>query len=231
MDKLTKEFDNTITADLTQVCEEDFGNILLDASKDAGEILKSDLLNEIPFIRYIFSGLKAFKDISNLLLIKKIIKFLLQLNDIPQQDRMDFMGKLDSKDREEIISSLILILDKLESLQKSEILGKILKSYIREKINKEEFFSLMHSIMIIDIKEIDFLRIYYTSSSAVELAKVTENKLYNFVFLQLITIDNSKIGLMEATGPLYKLNHLGKLIVEIVYDLEIPAPSVKFRLN
>ena len=52
---------------------------------------------------------------------------------------------------------------------------------------------------------------------------LTQEQIYNFIFLQLIGIDNSKIGTYGGGGPEYKKNRFGLILVEIGTETKIPG--------
>jgi hypothetical protein len=124
-----------------------------DILSDVGEIIIDDSLTEgvykdIPIIGSIIKLYKSGVGIKGYVFVKKLNKFLTSLKDIPTKQREDFINKMnnDLKFKEKIGESLILILDRLDSLDKPDYIAKAFKAYMKERINFESFQRISSAI-------------------------------------------------------------------------------------
>jgi hypothetical protein len=96
----------------------------------------------------------AFKDY---LLLKKLIVFLFNLNDVPQEERQKFIDKLNKeKHRQRVGESLFLFLDRYDHFDKIHLLSDLFKAYLRGKIGYEEFLRFSAAIdraFIVDLND------------------------------------------------------------------------------
>src|SRR5690606_20178951 len=87
---------------------------------------------------------KLGKTISARQQIKKLWKFLFQLNDVSQADRIKFLGKVeeDKTYRDELFERTLFIIERLDDEKKSEIIGRLFKNLILEKIKTVDYLRL-----------------------------------------------------------------------------------------
>jgi hypothetical protein len=73
-----------------------------------------------------------------------VYKFLFQLKDIPSQRRQEFIKKIESEPRYEkkVGETLIVLIDKLDDLDKPVLIGKLLKYVIEEKHDFDDFLRI-----------------------------------------------------------------------------------------
>ena len=220
MNNISKSLDDTLLSSSTDEATKtikDLSTDFTEAGIDA--LIQNDVVKEIPVVKTLLAIPKVIKSISNYLFLQKIIRFLYQLNGTTLKERQDFLASLNTSKREEIISNLILVLDKHDHLQKSELQGKLFVAYIKGLINYSDYMALTYALNMMDIKLLSSLVSFYVSETSQTLKPET---IYNFIFLQLVRIDNSQIGLIGGGGPMYKRNKLGMLMVEICTEAKIP---------
>lgn len=220
MDNINKSLDDTLLSSST----DEATKAMMDISEDLTEVsldtlIKNDIVKEIPVIKTLLVFPKLVKGISNYLFLQKIIRFLFELKETSQDERQKFLTNLEGSKREEIISNLLLVIDKHDQLKKSELQGKLFSAYIKGQLNYDEYMSLTYSLNMMDIKTLSVLINFYNSKTLCTLKPET---IYNFIFLQLVRIDTSLIGTWNGGGPTYKRNRLGMLMVEICSGAKIP---------
>lgn len=158
---------------------------------------------------------RATKSISTALLTRKIVRFLTQLQSIDAAERAAFLGKLDGKDRERIIGELLLVLERHETLRKSEIQGKLFAALVREQLTNREYLDLTHTTGAVNVEALDELIRFYTGNLAWANANNAQ-AAYSFAFLQLVGIDNSQIGAYGGGSPEVTMIPLGKKYIDIL---------------
>lgn len=133
-----KSVENSITAkDLGDLAKE-LGEVGLD------NILEDGLLKDIPVFSTISGLYKMGLNIRDRIFAKKILSLLLELTEISAKDRSEFINKVDNDPQFEskVGETIIMIVDKAESLQKSKLLGKLLAANIKGLITYNQFLKL-----------------------------------------------------------------------------------------
>jgi hypothetical protein len=122
---------------------QDFGEVALDS------ILKYGVLKDIPVIGSIIGVAKATISIRDKLLVKKILHFLRELGDTTEEERRKFLQEFeeDAKEQRKIGENLILLLDRLDNLDKSAMVAKLLKAYIKGEIKSYDEFAYYSALV------------------------------------------------------------------------------------
>lgn len=215
MDKLTTSLSETIEHSTLKGIGSDTEDILLETGENI--IDKSvTLLEEIPILKTLRTLPKIYQGISNYLLIKKIVKFLTQLQSISIEQRKRFIRDLESNKKKDIIENLMLVIEKHDDYKKSELQGKIFKVYVLGDISHQEYESLTYATSMMNLQSLERLVNFYKNIKPGYSPEMSAELLYYFAFLQLITVDNSSIGTWGGGGPQFKHNELGKKYVEIL---------------
>ena len=155
--------DDFIRSDLTQISI-DFAEIGLDTFIDEG------IAEEIPIIGSIVSLAKTSFAIRDRIFIRKIGTFLLCLKNVTQAEKELFYNKLNSAShKKKVGDTLLLILDRLDDLEKPQLLARVFEFYIREHITFEDFRRLSSAI---DIAFIDDLKVFVSDTN-----KLTPNEI------------------------------------------------------
>jgi hypothetical protein len=122
---------------------------LKDVSLDLAETvldsaLKEGVIKDIPGIGLLYSIGKAGADIRNQIFIHKLHKFLYELSDIPQEDRVEFIEKLNNSEeyRNSVGEKVISILDKADESEKAKMIGKLLKACIQGNYSFNTFLRI-----------------------------------------------------------------------------------------
>jgi hypothetical protein len=124
--------------------------VALDNIKDVGAtladsilapVLDHSLLESIPVVGIVFKMAKTGVAIRERLFIKKLGTFLLELQSVPVADREKFVKELneDPIAKQKIGENLILLIDRLDDIQKASMLGKFFGLYIIKRISQDIF--------------------------------------------------------------------------------------------
>lgn len=117
----------------------DVGTTLSDAVVEA--LLDHSLLENIPVVGIAFKMVKAGSAIRDRLFIKKLGKFLLELEAVPTAERERFVEELDSEQttKQRIGENLTLLLDRFDDVQKASLLDKFFKLYLSKNFSYHVF--------------------------------------------------------------------------------------------
>lgn len=127
---------DTITDDnLSQL----FGNI---GESVLDTMLSDGVMQNIPIIDSIYKGGKIIVSIRDQFFAKKVLKFLLQIKDISATERQKFIDELEEKTGQKAGETLVVLLDRLDNIEKPLILSNLLKSKIKGEISLEKFLRL-----------------------------------------------------------------------------------------
>lgn len=120
-------------------------------------LLKNGFLKDLPVVGIIFKSLHAAKNIHDRMFIAKVARFMLSLKDVSEKDRERFKERLmqDPKFKKKVGETLCLVLERLDDVDKPEILARVFKAYLADKIGFSDFRRLASAI---DIAFIDDLR-------------------------------------------------------------------------
>ena len=80
------------------------------------------------------------------LFIEKVIKFINPLGKYSNEERKVFLERLDQKELEKATTSIVLYLDRLDSLEKPEMMGKVFESYMKSEITFKAMMYFAHFI-------------------------------------------------------------------------------------
>jgi len=125
---------------------------LADLSAEALEVgvdqfIDNELLKEIPIFGGAVKIYNLSQRISEGFFMKKIARFLFQLKDIPKEKRERFIHKLeDEKENRKVGEKLLIMLNKLDEVDKASIIGNLFKAFIEAKIDYNQFLRLSNLV-------------------------------------------------------------------------------------
>jgi len=137
-----------------------------------------EMIKEVPIIKSIVVIKNLWTSFSDRIFIKKALRTLLELKDVNWKDRIDFITEL----KEKGVSGsekLLMIIDKLDTIEKSEIFGKLCRLRALKKIKRFEFLTLSN---LIQNAFLPYLRLHtyfyeYTSNDSITIKKIDPNPL------------------------------------------------------
>jgi hypothetical protein len=148
---ISKELVNTIgSPDLS---------ILGEIAEAAIDTLTNDTFaSNLPLIGSIVAIGKGVLSIRERLFIKKVAAFLFELRTVSEKERRTFVESLgDGKEQQKIGEAILLILDRLDDMDKPKIIGRLFKARIEGKISYHEFrlaASIIEKIMLQDLEKV-----------------------------------------------------------------------------
>jgi len=184
----------------------DAGEITLDAFLDGG------LIEDVPFIGTLMKLKNIGVGVREYLFTKKLLKFLNRINEVSRDDINKFIDKMedDSDKKKKVGETLLLLIERMDEVEKSELLGNAFRSYLCRKINYEEFFRMGRAIDRCMVADLKFVHNYERATDAFPDA----------------AFDLSSCGLIEMVGMptirtessrnQYKITDYGKLFINSV---------------
>lgn len=156
------------------------GKEYLELGVDA--VLDSEVLKDVPLVNTvvgIFNVAGTFRDHN---LAAKLIRFLNQLSDVKQQDRVEMVKRLneDGKFSGRIGSALIEILDRMESEKKPELAARCFAAYAKKEISFEELRRILLALERVPSFDIEQLAAF-SKAMPVDLAQMDEAMLLAYV--------------------------------------------------
>ncbi|WP_289658319.1 hypothetical protein [Flavobacterium panacagri] len=134
---------NNITKSLTETLKQsdlkgltaEYGEVFLDS------FLAEGIAKDIPILNSIIAAFKTTASVKDMLFAKKIVRFLTQINDIPEEEREKMINEIDGsqKNRIKIGEKLLYILDKCDDHEKAELVGILFKAFLQNKISYSDF--------------------------------------------------------------------------------------------
>ncbi|MCC3157983.1 hypothetical protein LJ737_12095 [Hymenobacter sp. 15J16-1T3B] len=145
---------------------------LTDITKDVTEaaidsLLQDGVVKDIPLVNLIHSVYKIGSGIRERIFINMLLKFLFELKDIPIEERMNFISKLENEDyKNKAGEKIMVILDKLDDSDKAPMVGRVFRACLQGKFTFNVFLRLSHVINNAFVDDIKSLGNCFTPSGA-----------------------------------------------------------------
>jgi hypothetical protein len=159
---------------------------------------------------------KIYNSLQSQLFMNKVVRFLKGCEKITEGEKTEFQNRLetDTHFRREVGTNLLLILDRLDNFDKTELIGKVFLARAKEKIDEDMFYRLATAIINASITDLKNLGLAYEKiadeKSGIRVAKrlddATSQSLYN-------------VGLVRASGfaeTEYLHNELGSTLIQLM---------------
>lgn len=201
----------------------DFGEMGIDS------LINDESIKKIPVVSWFVSFYKSGITIRDRILLKKIVRFLLNLNDISQFEKTKFIQEVNTNSafKKRVVENLLIVLDKLDETEKSELLAKIFSKYISREISFEEwlkFSNIVEKALLFQLKNLP----NYYSNNLEEIDEPTLQELYSLGLLGLsfdfsndsqYVKNNTGLGLLRILFPEDKELYN--------YSLILPSATIK----
>lgn len=158
---------------------------------------ENEFVKELPIVGWVMKSVGVVDKIKTKFLVNKILYFLKGISSISEYELRSFETKYLSnpKSIEKFYESLLISIDRLNHLDKSEIISSLFKSLIRGKINNAFFLrsvNIVDSIFIEDLKEYLTGRLAFTYSEIHEKANINQTYLFfGLITSHIVTHENT----------------------------------------
>lgn len=116
-----------------------------------------DVLSEIPFVGTILKVGKAAISGSNYYFSRKVLHFLMGINDIPSKKRYEFLGEISTRGEDEAGDLILSMIDRLDNINKVAILTNLFRARVYEDLTVDDFLrlsSVLDKIPYIDLRSL-----------------------------------------------------------------------------
>lgn len=190
----------------------DFGDVVIDTLTD------SEVIESVPFLGLGYKAAKAVGSIPDRLFIKKLTKFIEQIESVSDSKRRELLHSFEKDgNRERIGTTLMLVLNNLTELIKAEILARIFIKYLRDEITVDEFFRLSHATDKCYVNDLSRLASYANKS--------TSNPTVGWSLLSAGLAENVGMDMATSTNlqsgkTFFKLTNIGRIMSGIILEME-----------
>lgn len=145
-------------------------------------LLESGALKDIPLVNTVVGIFNVVGSVRDQQLATKLLRFLIQLSEVPQNDRITMVEKLneDEKFADRAGAAIIEILDRMESEKKPELAAKRFAAYARNEISFEELRRILLALERIPSFDIEKLG-QFSQANVEDSLKMDESLLLAFV--------------------------------------------------
>jgi hypothetical protein len=198
------------------------GENLSSIVRDLTEVVFDAMINEgigreIPGINIIHTGYKTYVTTHQILFIKKIENFLVELYNVSSEERRKFVEELEKNPQKKRIFEefLLLQIDSADSLEKPSILGRLFKHHIFGNISYEDAMRLAFIVNRVYMSDLDYLTRF---SSGIQSNPNIDASLQSAGLLHLAVIDSGNLDESLSGGFIYELNDYGKMLLQYGLD-------------
>ncbi len=206
-DKLPDQIVDSIYSPELNEIGYDIAEIAFDSLLDDG------ILKDLPIIGTIVKVFKGAMDIRDRIFIVKVARFLFHLTGTPFEHRQSFKQKINEepKLKRRLGESLVLLLDRLDDLEKTDFMAKCFAAYLAGNISFDQFRRLAVALdmaFVDDLKTI--CRDNVEEEEGIYLANLSRTGLVEFRA-------SGVEGTWNEMGTIrYSLSPLGRLFVDIM---------------
>ena len=177
--------------------------------------LESGVLKEIPFFGTALKIYGIQKEIRNQLFLKKVAHFMFALSDIETARRKQFIDEINrsKENKRKFGEAIILLIERAEDMAKANILGRIIKAYIEDKLDYEK---AMRLCKMVDRSYTHDLLYLSKFKDGVQNEHDIAATLFACGFLSFGGLDGGTWDLQGSGGVIYSLNEYGKMIQNYV---------------
>lgn len=194
------------------------GNDNLELTSEIGELtldhfLDDEFLKEIPTFSILYKGLKTVNGIREAIFAMKIYKFLKDFKAVKETDTNSLIHKINQSTKEKIRvgQTLIMIIEKLDDLEKTKIVANLFLAYLKGYLTLQEFThlcSISQNLYIEHLKELCFIKDMRKLKRDVESYLASAGLLtpfimdYKSLYSEKVIIENNDYILLYNITPM-----------------------------
>lgn len=192
---------------ITSIATSEFKDVSIDFSEIGIDLfLDEGILKDIPIIGSIAKLYSGGVTIKEKIFEKKVIEFLYHLDHFASNEKVQFVLRIkeDKKFERKVGEHLLIVLDRIDDINKTKILAKLFASYISSKIEYDlflRFSSIMDKIFLPDLNK---LPLYRKISSSEDSFVSSSLESQGLVYASVIGGDGNKYSITELGELLLK---------------------------
>lgn len=191
------------------------------------QLMQGGFLRDVPVLGTVLGTLRAAGAIRDLLLARKLGRFLVVLQEVPIDERSNFCSSLkDADERQRVGEALLLMLDRLDDMEKPDLLARCFGAFVQGFIDRTTFQQLSAAVdRLLMVHLQDLCRFYRSSKGDLQTSPLSLDVLQALSFTGLIRIEatgdgGGMVGPQFAGATIhYERNALGEKFVEIITKL------------
>ena len=206
MKDITKDLNDTLKLDNLSQISQNIGELVIDG------LLEDGLAKDIPIVGSVVGLTKFGISVKDYLFLKKIAKFLFEIGETTSEQREKLIEKIEQSEKynKDVGEALLLIIDKLDDLEKPKILGKLFKALIEFRIDYKTFLRLAFSIEKVFLPDIESLK---EIKEGKQVDSEIKSLLYNAGLMKRTTF-----GEIQVSGDNeFEINELGNILIFEIY--------------
>jgi len=182
--------------------------------------LQEGVIREIPILKWITGLHSALVAVRDYFLLKKVIRFLNDLNELPQAEREDLITRIDEDDdfADRIAESLIQYLDRYDHIDNAGLLTKVFCAYGKGQIDGNEFMRLAASIDQAYMRDLELLLDYFKAEDPKGIDILpTKRNLFSSDLSDFYVLTHQEMQRAGFEHPqVYHFNKRGQTLASIV---------------
>lgn len=146
---------------LNNISEQNLGETLIDIAEiSIDSILEDGLIRDIPILSTIVNITKTSVSIRDRIFAKKVLLFLKELDKCPIKTRKNFLESisLKPKKKEKLGETLIIILERINDMQKPSIIANLFIAYMENDITYQDFTKISGIVGNVQLEDLLFLK-------------------------------------------------------------------------
>jgi len=182
-------------------------------------LLEPGVLRDIPILGALAKGANVVFSVRDWLFLRKLSKVLLCLDSVPLATRNEFSERLNSDPnfRQRLMDGMILLIERLDDMEKADLFGKIFSAYVSSLIAYDDFRILGYALDRVYLTDLHTLKEFYSSPTPTEnFRKEHYEGLWRLTMCGLVCIADASIG-QRARGE-FGLNKVGKQFTRIAME-------------
>lgn len=195
------------------VAAEKLTDIGADLAELALDALTGDngALEAFPVVGNLVKLIKVGFSVPDKLFLNKLGEFLLELQKIDLAERAKFVDELDNdiKHKKKVGANLLILLDRLDDIEKPALIGKLFRAHILGEIDYHTFRRLSAAIDKVFLP--DLIKIHDFGDDDANAKAGEDDASLSLINAGLLVDAGSFIG------PMYILSASGKLLIELLY--------------
>ena len=194
-------------------------DLLIEGAEELGKRLLEhcDVLKDVPVVGTAVKVASLVRAIPDALFLNKVKRFALELESVSAQDRAKFAERMrtDPATCRRAGESVLLLLDRLDDLDKATLLGRLFAGYMRGRLNFEAFRRLAGCVdggLVDDFKKLLALRGALAEDQRPYLCYLSRTAL---VDVSLKNRPEEPLGEQNPDAG-FEVTALGKLFIEVL---------------
>lgn len=206
---MKKEFKELIKSD-------DLKNVTIDLFESViDNSIKDEILKEVPILKTLVAAKNIYTSISDHFFIKKAMFVLLELGEVDWKQRTELLRELE-EDNLSGSEKILMEIDKLGSIEKCRIFGRLCKLRALNKIKKYDYFLITKLIQDAFIAELGKIKEFEED----KMKDIAPEDYYHLISLGvLVPVQISRMSGGTKLTALYRLSYIGKVLFKYYHEI------------